>query len=51
MQTHDVGSHQVLMLALAGEIFALDARLIREILDSRARDGRSPARGGSCRAC
>jgi purine-binding chemotaxis protein CheW len=33
MLTQDVGSHQVLMLGLAGEVFALDARLIREILD------------------
>jgi purine-binding chemotaxis protein CheW len=33
MLTEDVGSHQVLMLGLAGEVFALDARLIREILD------------------
>lgn len=33
MLTQDVGSHQVLMLGLAGETFALDARLIREILD------------------
>ncbi len=33
MQTDDVGSHQVLMLGLAGEVFAIDARLVREILD------------------
>jgi purine-binding chemotaxis protein CheW len=33
MQTEDVGSHQVLMLGLAGEVFAIDARLVREILD------------------
>lgn len=33
MLTEDIGSHQVLMLGLAGEIFAIDAALIREILD------------------
>jgi purine-binding chemotaxis protein CheW len=33
MLTADEGSHQVLMLGLAGEVFALDARLVREILD------------------
>lgn len=33
MQTEDVGSHQVLMVGLAGEVFAIDARLVREILD------------------
>jgi purine-binding chemotaxis protein CheW len=33
MLTQDLGSHQVLMLGLAGETFALDARLVREILD------------------
>ena len=33
MQTADVGSHQVLMLGLAGEVFAIDAKLVREILD------------------
>ena len=33
MNTSDLGTSQVLMLGLAGETFALDARLIREILD------------------
>ena len=33
MLTTDDHSHQVLMLGLAGEVFALDARLVREILD------------------
>jgi purine-binding chemotaxis protein CheW len=33
MLTTDDHSHQVLMLGLAGEIFALDARQVREILD------------------
>ena len=33
MLTADIGSDQVLMLGLAGEIFALKAKLIREILD------------------
>lgn len=33
MLTEDAGSDQVLMLGLAGEIFALKAKLIREILD------------------
>jgi purine-binding chemotaxis protein CheW len=33
MLTADEGSHQVLMLGLAGEVFALDARQVREILD------------------
>jgi purine-binding chemotaxis protein CheW len=33
MLTAADGSHQVLMLGLAGEIFALDARQVREILD------------------
>jgi len=33
MLTANAGSNQVLMLGIAGEIFALDARQIREILD------------------
>lgn len=33
MLTTNESSHQVLMLGLAGEIFALDARQVREILD------------------
>ncbi len=32
LTTHEA-SHQVLMLGIAGEIFALDARQVREILD------------------
>lgn len=33
MLAADETSHQVLMLGLAGEVFALDARQVREILD------------------
>ncbi len=33
MATVEESSHQVLMLGLAGEVFALDARQVREILD------------------
>ena len=33
MPAQDSGSHQLPMLSLAGEVFALDARLVREILD------------------
>ncbi len=33
MVSADEPSHQVLMLGLAGEVFALDARQVREILD------------------
>ena len=33
MPSAEESSHQVLMLGLAGEVFALDARQVREILD------------------
>jgi purine-binding chemotaxis protein CheW len=33
MPSAEDSSHQVLMLGLAGEVFALDARQVREILD------------------